>query len=380
MAELPSSDDKPRKILVRGVNWLGDAVMTTPALLQLRKHYPDAKITLLTREKLADLWRGQPVIDTLLTIAADESPWKVGRRVRGEKYELSLVLPNSTRSALEAWWAGIPIRVGYSGRWRGLFLTKPVRHRAERVEMQKRSIGEVQRLIRRGGARQSWPASAHQVYEYLHLVQALGAPAAPIPPALTVRKEAVQAAVRKFGLDGPLPGARPLFALNPGAEYGPAKRWPVERFAAVAVEIYERTRCAWLLTGGKADLGATGQIEAALNSAEAPVINLAGKTSLGELMALLSLCKVVLTNDTGPMHVAAAICVPVVVPIGSTSPELTGPGLPGDSRHRVLTVPDVPCAPCFRRTCPIDFRCMNDLSVQQVRDAVLARVTARQKG
>ncbi len=141
--------------------------------------------------------------------------------------------------------------------------------------------------------------------------------------------EEIEAAKKKFGLENI---AQPIFGLNPGAEYGPAKRWPSEKFIAAAKEIQQRTNCVWLFSAAKSDLPIiTAQIQSAIGNRQS-AINLAGQTSLRELMALLKLCRVLLTNDTGPMHVAAALGTPVVVPFGSTSPELTGPGLPGDSQ------------------------------------------------
>jgi heptosyltransferase-2 len=159
-----------------------------------------------------------------------------------------------------------------------------------------------------------------------------------------------------------------LLGLNPGAEYGPAKRWPAERFAAVARAVSRKHgNCAWLAFGGAGDWQLCGDIA---RLAGEGVMNLAGKTSLRQLMALLKLCRVVLTNDSGPMHVAAALGTPVVVPFGSTSPELTGPGLPGDPRHRLLKS-TAPCSPCFRRLCPIDFRCMTGITPDHVTASLL---------
>jgi len=170
------------------------------------------------------------------------------------------------------------------------------------------------------------------------------------------------------GTSGTPPQLPVFLGLNPGAEYGPAKRWPAESFAAVAREVSRRVgNCAWLAFGGPGD----GQVcHEVARLAGSGVIILAGKTSLRQSMALLKLCRVVLTNDTGPMHVAAALGTPVVVPFGSTSPELTGPGLPGDPHHQLLTSA-APCAPCFRRACPIDFRCMTGITPERVLDAVL---------
>ena len=197
----------------------------------------------------------------------------------------------------------------------------------------------------------------------------LGANPEPLPPSLSVTQREIEAVRKKFSL-GEI--KRPFFGLNPGAEYGPAKRWPVEKFIAAAREIQARTNCTWLTFGGPADAALAHRIESAIPSPPSAVFNLAGKTTLRELMALLKICRVLLSNDTGPMHIAAALGTPVVVPFGSTSPELTGPGLPDDPRHRLL-ISDAPCSPCFLRECPIDFRCMNGISVERVVAAVLSR-------
>jgi len=164
-----------------------------------------------------------------------------------------------------------------------------------------------------------------------------------------------------------------FLGLNPGAEYGPAKRWPAENFAVVAREVSRKIgNCVWLAFGGPGDEEVCSRIARLAGSS---VLNLAGKTSLRQLMALLKLCRVVLTNDTGPMHIAAAVGTAVVVPFGSTSPELTGPGLPGDTRHRLIQSA-VPCSPCFRRVCPIDFRCMTGITPGRVAEAVLQAIAS----
>jgi heptosyltransferase-2 len=161
--------------------------------------------------------------------------------------------------------------------------------------------------------------------------------------------------------------------LNAGAEYGPAKRWPKDRFIAAARAVEQRTGCGCLVFGGPGDVTVADHISTQLQSSVSGLRNLSGRTSLRELMALMSHCRVVLTNDTGPMHMAAALGVPVVVPFGSTSAELTGPGLPGDTRHRLIRA-DAPCSPCFRRECPIDFRCMTGISIERVVDTVVERL------
>lgn len=361
------------RILVRGVNWLGDAVMSTPALMRLRERFPEAQITLFTPEKLRELWLRHPAVNEVVSFADGEGLISVGRRLKEGDFSLAVVLPNSPRSALEVWLAQIPQRVGLARPWRNWFLTELVRERPGAVAMRKRSIAEIHALTsdKPGRPRSNiqYPASAHHLHQYLHLVAALGANPEPLAPRLVVSDDEVTAVRKKLDLEEASVGGRPLFALNPGAEYGPAKRWPVERFIEAARRIQQRTNCVWLVLGGRGDVALANQIVSALRAPPAAVRTLAGQTTLRELMALLKLCRGLLTNDTGPMHVAAALGTPVVVPFGSTSPELTGPGLPGDPGVQVLKS-DAPCAPCFLRECPIDFRCMNGISVERVVEAM----------
>jgi heptosyltransferase-2 len=391
----------PPRILVRGTNWLGDAVMTTPALLRLRERFPAAHIVLLTPEKLSDLWLHHPAVDETISFVPGESVLSVRRKLRwwseslsipGLKnnfgstesrptgFDLALVLPNSPRSALEVFLAGIPQRIGYARPWRNFFLTQTVAPRADALKMQKRSVGEIEDLVSENSKLKTQnsklPPAAHHIFEYLNLTAALGANPEPILPQLFVAPEEIEAAKNKFGLEKI---DRPVFGLNPGAEYGPAKRWPVDKFIAAAKEIQQRTNCVWILLGGKSDSQPATQIESEIQNSKFKIQNLAGKTSLRELMSLLQLCRVLLTNDTGPMHVAAALGTPVVVPFGSTSPELTGPGLPGDARHHLLKS-NAPCSPCFLRECPIDFRCMNGISVERVVEAVLETINQQESG
>jgi len=338
----------------------------------------------LTPSKLSDLWRFHPAVNETISIGPDESAFSIGRRLRAGGFDLALLLPNSPRSAIEAWLGKIPHRIGLAGGLRNWFLTEAVPARPGRMRMRKRSSGEIRRLINSAALKAGEPGgesqgagpgnadfSAHQVHEYLHLTAALGADPDPLPPQLAVSPSEVGAAAQKFGLHEAGAGALPIFSLIPGVEYGPAKRWPQKRFAAAARQIHERANCLWLLLGGEADAGLAGEIASEARLPDSSLRNLAGQTSLRDLMALLKLSRVLLANDSGPMHVAAALGTPVVVPFGSTSPELTGPGLPGASRHRLIRT-DAPCSPCFLRQCPIDFRCMTGISVPRVVDAVLA--------
>jgi lipopolysaccharide heptosyltransferase II len=362
------------RILIRGTNWLGDAVMTTPALLRLREKFSHAHIALLTSEKLSELWLHHPAINEAISIAPSESIFAVAKKLRANNFDLALVLPNSPRSALEVFLAGIPKRIGYARPWRNLFLTQTVAAYVETVKMQKRSAAEIKRLVSENSKSRirnsEIPKSAHQIHEYLHLTAGLDANPEPLPPELFVAPEEIETAKKKFGLDKI---SNPILGLNPGAEYGPAKRWPIEKFIAAAKEIQQQTNCVWILFGAKGDLAITNQIESAIRNSQSTIFNLAGKTSLRELMSLLKLCDALLTNDTGPMHVAAALGTPVVAIFGSTSPELTGPFSSNELSHQILKS-DALCSPCFLRECPIDFRCMNGISVERVVEAALRAV------
>jgi len=437
--------------------------MTTPALQRLRERFPRASITLLTHEKLADLWLHHPSIDDVITFQSDQSIFSVARRIRESGAEghtpttwpdaprstldalgqsgpdrsspdVALLFPNSHRAALELYLARIPRRIGYSRPWRNFLLTDPIPIRPGHKRMRKLSPREIHRRISVGTSSTSSPLNPntihrpalaapkqtgggstipadHQVHDHLHLVSALGADPTPLPPLLVVQPAELEAVAAKFHLSDPssiihhpssstshppssLPSPltirhSPLFALCPGAEYGPAKRWPLDRFINAAREIQKRIHCTWLLLGSKADQPLTAEIHSALQSSisqlPSPTLDLAGQTTLRELMSLLKLCRVLLTNDSGPMHLAAALGTPVVVPFGSTSSELTGP-LPGDPMGSPGTLPHgrgsdrmqhqilkstAPCSPCFLRTCPIDFRCMNSITVESVVEAVV---------
>ena len=357
------------RILVRGVNWLGDAIMTTPALVRLREARPNAHIALLTPVKLAELWQHYPAVDEVIPIEPKDTLICVAKRIRRGRFDTAVLLPNSPRSGLEVFLARVPERIGLAKPWRTWTLTKVVpdpMERKERTLTTRRSAAEVQRLIHDHPAkpRDNFPASAHQVHDYLRIVGILGGSTAPLAPAIHVTEAEVSAIRARFGANE----NKPLLGLNPGAEYGPAKRWPEDRFAEAARRLTAQTDCHWWIFGGAGDVPAAERIAAAIGQDCAQ--SLAGKTSLRELCAALKACSVVLTNDTGPMHLAAAVGTPVAVPFGSTSPELTGPGWPAGHGHELICG-QAPCAPCFRRTCPVDFRCMTSVNVDQVVQAVL---------
>ena len=339
--------------------------MSMPALVRLREALPDTWIALLTDQKLAELWQDYPGINEIIPFNKAHGVGRVSRTLRNGQYDAALIFPNSFRSAFEIWLAAIPVRVGYG---RKMLLTHGVQPRAEHLEMHKRTPAEIKRLISQSPAkpRDTFPITAHHLHQYLRLVSFFGASEEPSRPALQISKDETTAFADKFGIDR----SRPVLGLNPGAEYGPAKRWPAENFIQTAIQVSATAKVQWLVFGGAGDVNATASIMSAIRQKTESVHDLAGRTTLRELAVGLSICNAVLTNDTGPMHLASAVGTRVVVPFGSTSPELTGPGLPGESRHRLI-LGNVPCAPCFLRVCPIDLRCMNAIRVDQVAASLL---------
>lgn len=374
---------QPDRILVRGVNWLGDAVMTTPALTRLRAHYPEAHISLLTKPHLAGLWRMQSLVDDVIELHRGESTFQLGRRLRDRNFDLGIALPNSLRTGMELRLARIPHRLGYEGNGRRFVLNHRVPHRPGIYRMRKLGELRIKSAIRSGKpAQPPVPTSAHHIHHYLHLISSLGANATPCAPTWTVPDALRADTVTKFALPE---GGTPIIGINAGAEFGPAKRWPTTNFREVIRRLHEQRPCRFILFGGPGDLGIAAEITEGLaaevshepNARPLTLHDLAAKSTLPELAAALSLCDALISNDTGPTHLAAAVGTPVIVPFGSTSPELTGPGLPGSDQHRFLRAAP-PCAPCFRRDCPIDLRCLNDINPADVVAAVDA-LTRKEK-
>jgi lipopolysaccharide heptosyltransferase II len=312
---------KPFRLLVRSSNWLGDAVMTVPAVRAIKAGRPDAHLTILTPGKLADFWRSVPEIDEILTIGDGENIWQVARMLRDRRFEAAVLFPNSPRSGLEAWLAGIPRRVGYARPWRTWCLNQTI--------PEKKTPGPLR----------------HQAEHYLWMAERIGA----------------DLADAKFGAARTAVPDLQVLGLCPGAEYGPAKRWPF--FAEAAKVLSERHGFRWLILGTAKDQEVAKPIVHALGES---AIDLTGKTSLAELMDALRRCRLLLTNDTGTMHLAAYLGIPAVAIFGSTEPALTGPMGEG----HVVVRRHVECSPCFLRVCPLDFRCMQEVTAPEVVAAV----------
>jgi heptosyltransferase II len=366
MTQSPKSvtDKSTTRILIRATNWIGDSVMSMPAVQRLRELAPVAYIAMLCPGKLTDLWRHNPYLNDLIPF---------GRNVdlddlREREFDVAIIFPNSFRSAWECKRANIPRRIGFAGHWRRFLLTDVVRQpRSERASYETRSVAGKKFRVK------VFRSTRHQSEHYLDIVSHLGGSRDPAPPRIRLAIEEMPALNKFLRDDG-----RPVVAINAGAEYGPAKRWPAERFAQTAIKVTEAADVRWLIVGGKGDIEIAGQIEAQLRDAQLPdssVINVAGKTTVLDLCALLRFTKLLLTNDTGPMHIAAALGTPTVSIWGSTSPELTGPLSP---RSVVIRQP-VECSPCFLRKCPIDFRCMDRIQVNEVVAAVLKQLRVEDK-
>jgi heptosyltransferase-2 len=305
-------------LVVRSPNWLGDAVMALPAVRNLKTMLPDEPLAVAAPEKLAALWRRCPFVDRVIALRQPKNlPVTAAELARG-KFGTAVLLPNSLRSAAEAWRAGIPQRAGYARGARSFFLTHPVA-----VPVRN-------------------PARLHQRYYYLDLVAALGGPTEASLPKLR-KQPTVVSGLRRL-----------VLAICPGAEYGPAKRWPVENFVTVARHFIATRNAKIILLGAAGDVPIAEEFARHLPGIE----NRVGRTSLSEFMVTLVSARLVICNDSGAMHVASALGVPTLAVFGSTEPQLTGPlGL----RSRVLRH-HVPCSPCFLRECPLDFACMKSLT------------------
>jgi heptosyltransferase II len=330
-------DLKSFPILIRASNWLGDAVMTVPAVRAIKRGRPDAHVTILTPAKLADFWKSVPEVDEVLAIEKSESVFAVARKLR-DRFEVAILFPNSLRTALEVWLARIPRRVGYPGHRRAWLLNQVF-------------IPKVKTPV---------PRPRHQVHHYLALADFVGAETRDEAAPLTNHQS-------------PVTNHAPTIGLCAGAEYGPAKRWLPERFAEVVRAVRDRTGADWKLFGVEGDMPIADAIAMA---AGGPLTYRVGQTTLAQLIAELRTCDLLLTNDTGTMHLAAHLGVPVVALFGSTEPALTGPLGPG---HRILRH-HVECSPCFLRDCPRDFRCMKAIRADEAIAAVEATLAARSRG
>jgi heptosyltransferase-2 len=329
--------EKINRLLIFSTNWIGDAVMTTPALAAVRSTFFRAEITLVGNPTMAELFRHHPHLDTILVYDKKAQHRGIAgfarfsRQLRRQKFDLAIFFQNAFKAALTAKLAGVPLRAGYRTDGRGPLLSHAV------------SVGEMERRL-------------HHTCYYLTMLKKLGIGGGDGLLALAVTEKERAEARRRLG-------AGNFMAINPGASYGAAKRWIPKRFALVGDRLAEEYGVRVVLTGGTGEKKIGQDIAEAMNSRP---LNLIGLTTVRQMMAVISQCRLLVTNDSGPMHVAAALGVPIVAVFGPTDPQTTSPL----SDRSCIVRKEVACAPCLLRRCPIDHRCMQRIAVADVMDGV----------
>jgi heptosyltransferase-2 len=348
---------KIRSIVVRGTNWVGDAVMTIPALRELRRLFPDAHITLATRSWAEGLFKDAEFLDDLM-VHEGSGLRSVVRQVRDwrkRNFDIAVLLPNSLETALVASLARVPLRIGYATDGRQSLLTHPL------------DLPE-------------WRSSKHEVFYYLNIIARLewlikreqtfleSQPDGSLDIS-TGRKAAAQDFLHARGV-GSFNDGRILIALCPGSINSRAKRWPTERYAALADRLIEELRAEVILIGSPAEADVSREVIRQMRNQPGM---LTGDTNLAELVGILSQIDLLITNDTGPAHIAAALGRPTLVIFGPTNPLTTRPFSP--CGEIVRQPPD--CAPCMLRDCPIDHRCMTAITPDEVFRRALASLPPR---
>jgi heptosyltransferase-2 len=358
----------PKRILIRSTNWIGDAIMTTPAVHTIRKNFPDAEITMLAVPWVADIFRLSPDVDKVWVYDKKEmyagkikGVIKLAAHLLQYGFDAAILLQNAFEAALIARLAGIPLRAGYKRDGRGLLLTHGV---------------ELTDEIR----------SRHQVHYYQMLLAGLGLEPGPdvlrlpLPDELTGwARGYIECLKGQGGFSSPggqpMPekqvspenmGFMPVIGFNPGAAYGPAKRWPAEKFGQLAALIahhYGESGCLILVFGTRDDTEAAHAIKEFSIRTPFHVIDMTAKTTLQQVMALIRCCHVFVTNDSGLMHVAAALETPTIAIFGSTDHIATGPF----SKKAVVIRKEMECSPCLQSQCPQKhLRCLEEISSREV--------------
>ncbi|MDC8448539.1 MAG: lipopolysaccharide heptosyltransferase II [Nitrospira sp.] len=343
----------PRKILVRAPNWIGDAVMCEPAVSGLRSLFPEAELVMLAKPAVAELFLSHPGLHSVLVYddkkahAGISGKWSLAGMLRRHRFDLAVLLQNAFEAAFLTWLAGIPRRYGYATDGRVFFLTEPV-------------------------AVPNGPVPVHQVEYYWNLLKPLGlAGGAPLPTLLVSADEKRTFDVRLASAG--INSSDLIIGINPGSTYGSAKRWSSDRFAEVArrlvrrLEQAESAHVAVVILGAKGEESLGKDVAAQIGGRS---VVFSGATTIRELMAAVKRCRVLMTNDTGPMHIAAAFGVPVVAVFGPTDWRTTAPY----GQERSIVREAVDCAPCLLRECPIDHRCMTRIPVDRVYEAAVEQI------
>ncbi len=345
---MPIVSNKPLQILVRMPNWLGDLVMATPLLESLKKKWPNSILTVSCIKHFSEILLHHPYIDHIIPLERSSGlrekifPKKNVSNLRLKQYDLGVLTTNSLSSAWIFFLSNIKKIVGFNSNARGLLLTCKVPFPKKRT-------------------------SQHLVKTYKSLLVPIGIPIDDTHPLITTIPKEDEAALNLLESQGRDP-KQTLIGINPGAAYGQAKCWPPEYFISLSQKLIEKKDHCIVFFGDKLGKSLIDSICSKLPKER--VINLAGKTNIRELVCLIKQCNVFLTNDSGPMHIAAALSTPLIALFGSTSDTLTGPYPNGQVIHKHTS-----CSPCFLRICPIDFRCMKQITVEEVYEALEAKLT-----
>jgi len=334
------------KIFIRATNWVGDAIMALPALRAVRKRFPDDEIAIVARPYVADIYRHQEICDQLIPydpeglLSGFSGRERLAAEIRAQKFDVALLLQNAFDAAWLAWRANVPERIGYARDGRSFLLTKAVplpRH------------GEI---------------PAHEKFYYLELLLRAGwLDSVPEETLISLRvPEEKRRSAEEFLCNSGVRHGALRIALGAGASYGSAKCWLPSRFAEVANRLQSEADADVILFGTAAEASVSTAISAEMRR---PPIDLTGKTAIADLPALLSQCHLFIGNDSGAMHVASAVGLPIVAVFGPTDPDGTAPVTPRGS-----IVQQKPyCSPCFLRRCPTDHRCMTAITADMVEAA-----------
>ena len=333
-----------KRLLIRSTNWIGDAIMTTPAIRAIRKGFPDARIFILVKPWVAPVFENSPHIDNLIIYDEDGrhkgnvGKLRLAKDLRRYGFDAAILLQNAFEAALIAFLSGIPVRIGYNTDARQMLLT----HKILCTNKIKKE---------------------HQTKYYLSILKGIGMDTGSRDLYLQLNQQD-RLRARKILMEQGPSGDFKWVGINPGATFGPAKQWPIDRYAQLADLISEYANSRVIVFGGPQDRKLGKDISREMRNRP---VDLSGKTTLGEAMALIEECTLFVTNDSGLMHVAAALDVPLIAIFGSTNSTTTGPM---SSNSRVVQVP-MECSPCLKPECPRGhLNCMDQISVDMIFDVV----------
>lgn len=348
-------------------NWVGDCVMATPAIKLLRAGFPGAHIAALCRPSLAGILQTNPDLNEIIPLDERKLSPADSARIRAQKFDICILLTNSLRAAWVAWKLGCKKRIGFARNYRSFLLTHPVPF--DITEWQSSTPKPLSKKSHTKPPQPGFPR--HMVMYYLRLAEtALKAfdPGVNITeldldyslqlPLAPEAKQDIKNLLAKHNLQNKV-----LIGINPGAAHGAAKRWPPERLSHL-IEGLNRPDWAFVSTASKFESHLNDEIQKDCN---VPLYRLGEETSLAQLPALIDKLAILVTNDSGPMHIAAARKIPIIAFFGPTDSASTSPW---QSIHLICEHP-VPCSPCFLRECPIDHPCMKNIENYSVAESLL---------